>query len=153
MSRITTPQKQKNELARLGYSRAELVGGGVYWFPTLKCQREDDRDHGTASDAAKQGHLECLRFSYGRGDHERKGHVWTPQLLAWTAYSGHLDCLKYIHSTGVQLDKWTLMWAIQYDHPDCEKYALDNGCPQPEGGVDAWRRKFVRPVSLHASCT
>ena len=100
-------------------------------------------------DAAKNGHLECLKYF-------RKNGPLDNSVVAWTAKYGHLECLKYAHQNGCRLyeyvcgwsalnghleclmyafendcssDVWTCAWAALGGHLDCLKYAHENGCP------------------------
>ena len=46
---------------------------------------------------------------------------------------GRLDCLKYlVEEAKVPLNDWRyLPSARYYEHPDCEHYLLEKGCPEP----------------------
>jgi len=46
---------------------------------------------------------------------------------------GRLDCLKYlVEEAKVPLDLWGYVaYARYFEHPDCENYLLEKGCPEP----------------------
>jgi hypothetical protein len=51
-----------------------------------------------------------------------------------TAAYGHLDCLKYLlgEEAKVPLNHWVYVaYARYYEHPECENYLLEKGCPEP----------------------
>jgi len=47
----------------------------------------------------------------------------------YAAEYGHLDCLKYAHENGCPWDDFTTLYAGKNGHLDCLKYAHENGCP------------------------
>ena len=51
-------------------------------------------DRGTASMAAKNGHLHILEYLV-----ERKFDEYSELACEYAATHGHLDCLKYLHET------------------------------------------------------
>ncbi len=111
------------------------------------------------SDAALNGHLECLKYL-----REEAKAPWDWRSAAWAAHNGHLhileylverkfvqfsegacvlaakeghlDCLKYLHETAkAPWGYWSVQEAHKNNHPECVQYLLDNNCPLPEG----WR--------------
>ena len=46
---------------------------------------------------------------------------------------GQLDCLKYlVEEAKVPLNHWQyIAYARYHEHPDCENYLLEKGCPEP----------------------
>ena len=115
--------------------------------------------------AAGGGHLDCLRFLFDKvepsRDTEREaaiqatcgGHV---DILKYfveerkisddlkldcvgnaTPY-GRLDCLKYlVEEAKVPLNEWVnIAYARYFEHPDCENYLLEKGCPEPPTDED-----------------
>ena len=46
---------------------------------------------------------------------------------------GRLDCLKYlVEEAKVPLNDWQdIAFARYHEHPDCENYLLEKGCPEP----------------------
>ena len=59
------------------------------------------------------------------------------------AMFGRLDCLKYlVEEAKVPIDKWhCIAWqciacARYFEHPDCENYLLEKGCPEPPTDED-----------------
>ena len=110
--------------------------------------------------AAIDGHLDCLRFLFDKvkpsRDMEEKaamqaacsGHVDILKYLveerkisdevkfdcmAIVAKFGQLDCLKYlVEEAKVPLNDWGYVAYTRYDeHPECENYLLEKGCPEP----------------------
>ena len=53
--------------------------------------------------------------------------------MAGAAKYGELDCLKYlVEEAKAPLDIWEdIACARHYEHPDCENYLLEKGCPEP----------------------
>jgi hypothetical protein len=50
------------------------------------------------------------------------------------AMFGRLDCLKYLlgEEAKAPLNFWTYIALARYhEHPDCENYLLEKGCPEP----------------------
>jgi hypothetical protein len=120
--------------------------------------------------AAKGGHLDCLRFlvdkvkpsrdtegkaaiqasRYGRINilkylvEERKiSDEVKPLCVANAAFYGYLDCLKYlIEEAKAPLNDWRyIAWARYYEHLECENYLLEKRCPEP---TDEQYAKFVQ---------
>ncbi|CAL6434108.1 unnamed protein product [Bathycoccus prasinos] len=111
--------------------------------------------------AACKGHLDCLRFLVDKvkpsretertaalqaacGGHtdivkyfieERKISEEVKGLCVYnTARYGHLDCIKYLfgEEAKVPLNHWVYVaCARYYEHPECENYLLEKGCPEP----------------------
>jgi hypothetical protein len=55
-------------------------------------------------------------------------------LSAGAAKFGQLDCLKYLlgEEAKAPLNFWQyIAYARYYEHPDCENYLLEKGCPEP----------------------
>jgi len=46
---------------------------------------------------------------------------------------GQIDCIKYlVEEAKVPLDLWGYVaYARYFEHPDCENYLLEKGCPEP----------------------
>ena len=111
------------------------------------------------ANAAKNGHLECLKYL-----REEVKAPWDSELplgrlqMVISTYSnillsvsminiaywrvglrprdGHLDCLKYLHETAKwPWDSQAVREAHENNHTDCVQYLLDNDCPLPYG----WR--------------
>ena len=77
----------------------------------------------TCWSAAKNGHLECLKYAHERGcDWDR----WT---CFYAAKNGHLECLKYAHEHGCPWDELTCRGAAEKGHLECLKYACAHGFP------------------------
>ena len=110
--------------------------------------------------AAIEGHLDCLRFLFAKvkpsretekevaGQATCRGHVEIVKyfveernitdavkilLVAAAAWHGQLDCLKYfVEEARVPINHWqSIARARYYEHPECENYLLEKGCPEP----------------------
>ncbi len=73
--------------------------------------------------AASNGHLDCLKYLHEQGCYL---HVET---TAYAARNGHLECLKYAHESGFPWDENTTAFAARKGHLECLKYAHEHGCP------------------------
>ena len=100
----------------------------------LKYLREEAKapwDYWTAVWAAQNGHLHILEYLV-----ERKYDQYNESACKLAAMNGHLDCLKYLHETAkAPWDSWGVFWAHKNNHTECLQYLLDNNCPLPSG----WR--------------
>jgi hypothetical protein len=114
-------------------------------------------DEGACSNAAVNGHLECLKYL-----REEVKAPWGSRTASWAAFNGHLhileylverkydqydtlacweaaenghlDCLKYLRETAkAPWDSRAVREAHENDHTECLQYLLDNDCPLPEG--------------------
>ena len=65
--------------------------------------------------AAKNGHLDCLKYLHENGCH-------------WAARNGHLECLKYAHENRCPWTADTCEYASKNNHIECIKYAHEHGC-------------------------
>jgi hypothetical protein len=110
--------------------------------------------------AAKGGHLDCLRFLFDKVQPSRETEKEAAQLAAAygrinilkyvveerkisdevksqcvynAAKYGRLDCIKYlVEEAKTPLNDWQdIASARYYEHPDCENYLLEKGCPEP----------------------
>ncbi len=88
----------------------------------MRCLRECD-DCFDTSDAAKKGHLGCLKCTY------KKSKKWFPACTYYAAQYGHLNCLTYAHKNGCPWDDRTCTYAVRHGQLECLKYAHENGCP------------------------
>jgi hypothetical protein len=119
--------------------------------------------------AACGGHLDCLRFLFAKVKPSRDTEEFAAQKAAAygrinilkyfveerkisdefkgdcvfnaTGY-GQLDCLQYlVEEAKAPLDDWQHVAYARYkEHPDCENYLLEKGCPEP---TDEQYAKFV----------
>jgi hypothetical protein len=119
--------------------------------------------------AAIGGHLDCLRFLFAKVKPSRDTEEFAAQKAAAygrinilkyfveerkisdefkgdcvfnaTGY-GQLDCLQYlVEEAKAPLDDWQHVAYARYkEHPDCENYLLEKGCPEP---TDEQYAKFV----------
>jgi hypothetical protein len=121
-------------------------------------------DQYACTSAARNGHLECLKYLHEEGKvpwtsgtaewAAAKGHLHILEYLVECKYDqysvlacecaaqyGHLDCLKYLRETAkAPWDDWSVRYAHEKNHTECLQYLLDNDCPLPEdwsyeGGV------------------
>ena len=115
--------------------------------------------------AAKGGHLDCLRFVFDKvkpsrdteeeAAHQAAGKGCTDIMkyfveerkisdavkfacVATAARHDRLDCLKYlVEEAKAPLTDWRLVANARYfEHPDCENYLLEKGCPEPPTDED-----------------
>ena len=77
----------------------------------------------TILDAAKNGHLDCLKYAHVNG------WPWDKNVCVMAAKNGHLDCLKYAHVNECPWDRDTCTMAARNGHINCLNYAHENGCP------------------------
>ncbi|CAL6310405.1 unnamed protein product [Bathycoccus prasinos] len=119
--------------------------------------------------AAIGGHLDCLRFLFAKVKPSRDTEEFAAQQAAAcgrinilkylveerkisaefkndcvynaTGY-GRLDCLQYlVEEAKAPLNDWQHVALARYkEHPDCENYLLEKGCPEP---TDEQYAKFV----------
>ena len=80
-------------------------------------------DEWTCSEAAKGGHLECLKYAH------EKGCPWSTSDCSGAARRGHLEILNYLHENGCPWDEMTCYVAAIGGHLECLKYAHEKGCP------------------------
>jgi hypothetical protein len=117
--------------------------------------------------AADRGHLDCLRFLFGKvkpsRDMEKKAavqaaafaHVDILKYLVeerktseedkcvcvyYACTYGRLDCLQYlVEEAKAPLNFWRYIANARYhEQPDCENYLLEKGCPEPTDEEYAW---------------
>jgi hypothetical protein len=100
----------------------------------LKYLREEGKapwDWNTATWAAENGHLHILEYLV-----ERKYDEYDMLACERAAESGHLDCLKYLHETAkAPWDYLAVRYAHKRNQTECVQYLLNNNCPLPSG----WR--------------
>ena len=100
----------------------------------LKYLREEAKapwDWRIAAWAAKNGHLHILEYLV-----ERKYYEYTAYACERAARKGQLDCLKYLRETAkAPWDDWIVYVAHKNNHPECVQYLLDKNCPLPSN----WR--------------
>jgi hypothetical protein len=71
-------------------------------------------NNNTCYKAAKNGHLNCLKFAH------ENGCEWNKWTIEYAAERGHLDCLKYAYENGCDYELYS-----NYIHPNCKAY-FDN---------------------------
>lgn len=77
--------------------------------------------------AAKNGHLEILKFYYNNGGEFDEDTInFSPP---------HLECLKFIHKIGVKLNYDVLKQCLFENSLECFKYTFENLNPKPSLGI------------------
>ena len=122
------------------------------------CANTFPNNVGACRMAAKNGHLECLKYL-----REEVKTPWNSDTAEWASQNGqlhileylverkydqfkracedaaefgHLDCLKYLHETAkAPWESWAVRLAHKNNQTECVQYLLDNNCPLPSG----WR--------------
>ena len=99
-----------------------------FLFDKLKPSRKTDKE--AALEAAADGHLDIVKYFV----EERK--IWDDlkfYCLEKAARYGKLDCIKYlVEEAKVPLNHWQyIASARHFEHPECENYLLEKGCPEP----------------------
>ena len=87
---------------------------------------EEDAAH----QAAAFGHINILKYLV----EERKiPDEVKESCVASATKLGRLDCIKYlVEEAKVPLNDWQdIAFARYHEHPDCENYLLEKGCPEP----------------------
>jgi len=79
------------------------------------------------SEAAKNGHLKCLKWFKSNNYGE-----WTENSTLSAALNGHLKCLKFLFNQKCPWDKRTCAIAAANGHLECLRYAHQNKCPWDE---------------------
>ena len=127
--------------------------------------------------AAAGGHLDCLRFLFDKvkpsrdteeeAAHQAAGKGCTDIMkyfveerkisdavkfacVATAARHDRLDCLKYlVEEAKAPLTDWRLVANARYfEHPDCENYLLEKGCPEP---TDEQYAVFKNRIGVHGT--
>ena len=122
-----------------------------------ECPCDEER---SCEQAAIEGHLDCLRFLFDQVEPSRETEKEAAHQAAgngrleivkyfveerkiseevksgcvyFTAKYGRLDCLNYLgEEVKAPLNFWQyIAYARYYEHPDCENYLLEKGCPEP----------------------
>ena len=73
--------------------------------------------------AAKNGHLETLRWAH------ENGCDWGAQTCHNAAYSGQLETLQWLRAEGCPWDHNTCYCAVDQGHVEVLRWARENGCP------------------------
>ena len=104
-----------------------------FLFDKVKPSRDTEKD--AALLAAGNGHIDILKYFV----EERKiADDLKFHCVANAARNGQLDCLKYlVEEAKAPLTDWRLVANARYfEHPDCENYLLEKGCPEPPTDED-----------------
>jgi len=104
-------------------------------FEKVKPSRDTEKE--AVIQATCGGHMDILKYFV----EERKISDWVKrECLATAAKFGHLDCIKYlVEEAKVPLNDWRdIAWARYNEHPECENYLLEKGCPEPTDEEYAW---------------
>ena len=109
-----------------------VIGGHLdclrFLFDKVKPSRETEEK--AAIEAAAHGHLDILIYFV----EERKiSEEVKSQFVYYAARYGQRDCLKYlVEEARAPLHDWEdIACARHYEHPECENYLLEKGCPEP----------------------
>ena len=99
-----------------------------FLFDKVRPSRDMEED--AAHQAAAFGHINILKYLV----EERKiPYEVKESCVASATKLGRLDCIKYL----VEEAKVPLNYGVHiasaryYEHPDCENYLLEKGCPEP----------------------
>ena len=68
--------------------------------------------------AAKNGHLQCLRYAH------ENGCPWDEWTCSAAAENGQLECLRYAHENGCPVDENTFHEAVKNKRFECLKYLI-----------------------------
>jgi hypothetical protein len=99
-------------------------------FLFAKLQPSRDTEKEAALQAAAYGHLDIVRYFV---EEQKIRDDLKLNCVGNAAMYGKLDCLKYlVEEAKVPLNFWRyIAYARYYEHPDCENYLLEKGCPEP----------------------
>ena len=101
-----------------------------FLFDKVKPWRDTEKE--AALQAASGGHTDILKYFVEErriSSYEEKCNC-----VVNAAMYGKLDCLKYLlgEEAKAPLNFWQyIAYARYYEHPDCEIYLLEKGCPEP----------------------
>jgi hypothetical protein len=108
------------------------IGGHLdclrFLFDKVEPSRDTEED--AAHQAAAKGRIDILKYFV----EERKiSDAVKLDFVATAARYGQLDCLKYfVEEARVPINHWqSIARARYYEHPECENYVLEKGCPEP----------------------
>ena len=79
--------------------------------------------------AAKNGHLECLKYLH------KNGCPWDEDTTWYAALNGNLKCLKYLHENGCPWDENATCHAAYEGQLECLKYLHQKGCPWDQAPI------------------
>jgi hypothetical protein len=108
-----------------------------FLFDKVEPSRETERT--AALQAACGGHTDILKYFVEErriSSYEEKCNC-----VVNAAMYGKLDCLKYLlgEEAKAPLNFWQyIAYARLCEHPDCENYLLEKGCPEPTDEEYAW---------------
>ena len=114
------------------------IGGNLdcvrFLFAKVEPSRETEKD--AAIQAAVYGHLDIMKYFVE--DMKISEEVKIACAVIAAKY-GQLDCLKYLFGEEAKapLTDWRLVANARYfEHPGCENYLLEKGCPEPPTDED-----------------
>ena len=90
--------------------------------------------------AAKNGHLECLKYLH------EKECFWNEKTTLVSVQNFHFDCLEYAHENECPWDDNILEVARNYKSYECENYILDN--TNNINGFDKEKEHIFSPFSM-----
>ncbi|CAL6306968.1 unnamed protein product [Bathycoccus prasinos] len=121
------------------YIRAALEGHldcVRFLFDKVEPSRETEKE--AAMQAAGLGHTDIVKYFVEERKMSDEGKF---TCVGGAAAYGRLDCLKYLlgEEAKAPLNFWHYIAYARYcEHPDCENYLLEKGCPEPTDEEYAW---------------
>jgi ankyrin repeat protein len=86
--------------------------------------------------AAKNGHLEVVKYLYEKGLVERIKTKDNEHSINWAAMNGHLEVVKYLYKQGLEATENGINWAAKNCHLKVVKYLYNRGLKVTEYGID-----------------
>ena len=98
-----------------------------FLFDKVEPSRDTEKE--AAEQAACKGHVDILKYFV---EERKTSDAAKYDCVGSAAMNGQLDCLKYlVEEAKVPLNDWRYVaCARYYEHPDCENYFLEKGCPE-----------------------
>ena len=115
------------------------IGGHLdcvrFLFDKVEPSRETEKE--AAMQAAGLGHTDILKYFVEERKISDEGKF---TCVGGAAMFGRLDCLKYlVEEAKVPINYWRYTACARYfEHPECENYLLEKGCPEPTDEEYAW---------------
>ncbi|CAL6306852.1 unnamed protein product [Bathycoccus prasinos] len=114
------------------FREASLSGGACRDIVEKHTEKE------AAMQAAGLGHTDIVKYFVEERKISDEGKF---TCVGGAAAYGRLDCLKYLlgEEAKAPLNFWHYIAYARYcEHPDCENYLLEKGCPEPTDEEYAW---------------
>ena len=100
-----------------------LMSRGEEW-DKVRLEPSRRRRYAVCTEAARDGHLEVLRWARARGC------GWDEETCAAAAKGGHLEVLKWLREHGCPWNASTCARAAEGGHMEVLRWARANGCPE-----------------------